>query len=142
VFEGVQLTGADVFWLAEASGTDGVWRAANLHLEGAILAGAQLERADLHEAQLTGANLYSATFDQTSHLNAAVLTGASLDQVTYTLTERATGRHIQTLMPKMAASLVDAGWIERELEYLPRATAWTYRVTQAGVAAANLPRQR
>lgn len=54
--------------------------------------------------------------------------------ITYTLTERGTGRHIQTLTPTMVTSLVDAGWIERD------ATTWTYRVTQAGVAAANLPR--
>lgn len=56
------------------------------------------------------------------------------------LTERDTGRHIQTLTAKMVTSLLDAGWLEREPGYPRNATTWTYRVTQAGVAAANLPR--
>lgn len=60
--------------------------------------------------------------------------------VTYTFTERDTERHIQTLTPTMVTSLVDAGWLEREPGYLRDAKTWTYRVTRAGVAAANLPR--
>lgn len=55
---------------------------------------------------------------------------------TYTITERTTGRLIQTLTPTMVTSLVDAGWIERELGQ----SQATYRAMQAGVIAANLPR--
>src|SRR5260370_23816307 len=48
-FRGVQLTGADVAWLAERSGRDalGLGRVSNLHLDGAVLRGAHLERAVL-----------------------------------------------------------------------------------------------
>lgn len=55
----------------------------------------------------------------------------------YTSTERTTGHHIQTRTPKMVTRLVDAGWIERE----PGQARVTYRVTPAGVAAANLTRR-
>ncbi len=65
-------------------------------------------------------------------------TPSSSLSLTYTLTERATGCHIQTLTPKMATSLIDAGWIEREPGYPRGAKTWTYRVTHADVAAANL----
>lgn len=55
--------------------------------------------------------------------------------IVYSITERTTRRLIQTLTPTMVTSLVDAGWIERE----PGQSRATYRVTPAGVAAANAP---
>lgn len=113
VFKGVELSGADVCWLAEWSGRSFFEAAPDLHvgeanlragrlqgadlrkahlkgvnlraaqLERAVLAGAHLERADLRAARLQGANLTSATFDKATLLNAAVLTKVLLDQVTY-----------------------------------------------------------
>jgi hypothetical protein len=102
-FHAVNLTGADVGWLAEQvrSSNDGfvpdlyLERAAltaahleqatlsDAHLEGAILVGAHMEGADLRPAHLKGADLRLATFDKNSHLNGAVLAGASLDQAIY-----------------------------------------------------------
>jgi len=52
---GVQLTGADVDWLAKRVQSDGFLHSvSDLHLEGANLFQARLERAGLHEAHLRG----------------------------------------------------------------------------------------
>src|SRR5258707_13957794 len=93
-FDGISLTGADVFWLAERVRNDEFSRSvpdlhlertrlARTHLEGANLISAHLEGVDLsfahlegahfNEAQLRGANLWQA------HLEGAYLTGAYLE---------------------------------------------------------------
>ena len=53
----VQLTGADVSWLAEQSGCDQDGLMLNLHLEGASLFAAHLEEATRAGAHLERANL-------------------------------------------------------------------------------------
>lgn len=87
VFKGVELTGADVSWLAGHSGRitlDIIHEDApdlhlesgdlvEAHLEGASLAGAHLEGASLAGAHLGNANLIMA------HLEGAYLTGAHLE---------------------------------------------------------------
>jgi Pentapeptide repeats (8 copies) len=70
--EGARLTGADVSWLAEHSGRDGIGRVLNLHLEGAYLNETHLEQARLMAAHLEGANLGGA------YLERADLSGAYL----------------------------------------------------------------
>ncbi len=112
-FDGMRLTGADVFWLAgatlclEASSLSQAQAEAQLrnpktwdnltlqqlHLEGALLTSAQLhgaflvgvhlEGADLDSANLTDAVLVQATFDRASRLNNVQLAGASVDQVAF-----------------------------------------------------------
>ncbi|HEX8995193.1 MAG TPA: pentapeptide repeat-containing protein [Ktedonobacterales bacterium] len=77
VFKGVQLTGADVYWLAEASGRDEFGGLPNLHLEQATLSSAQLEKADLRRAQLKGAYLVWAHLDG-ADLRRVQLEGANL----------------------------------------------------------------
>jgi uncharacterized protein YjbI with pentapeptide repeats len=81
-FFGVPLTGADVSWLAEQSGRDGIGSVANLHLEGADLRGAHLERAGLREAHLEGANLSVAHLENSdfsyAHLERVTLSNAHL----------------------------------------------------------------
>jgi Pentapeptide repeats (8 copies) len=57
---GVNLSGADVSWLAEQSGRDEYGRVPNLHLEGANLYKADLKRAELSRAHLEGATLVNA----------------------------------------------------------------------------------
>jgi uncharacterized protein YjbI with pentapeptide repeats len=71
-FAEVDLTGADVYWLAGQSSYifAGV---PNLHLEGAGLSWTQLEGANLREAHLEGANLSHA------HLEGADFLGAHLE---------------------------------------------------------------
>ena len=71
-FDEVPLTGADVSWLAERSGRDAYGRVPNLHLEGANLGEAHLERALLEYAHLESAYLGEA------HLEGALLNGARL----------------------------------------------------------------
>ncbi len=71
-FDGIQLSGADVAWLAEQSGRDENGGVPNLHLEGAILTRAHLEDADLGAAHLGGADLRFA------HLGGADLRFAHL----------------------------------------------------------------
>lgn len=88
VFKGVHLTGADVFWLAEASGDDWAEWVPNLHLEGAdlreahlagaVLTGAHLEGVALDRAQLAGADFSLARLAG-AHLCRAQLAGADLD---------------------------------------------------------------
>jgi uncharacterized protein YjbI with pentapeptide repeats len=95
VFQGVKLTGADVFWLtalalaeqengdlSEAARKLREYRqfgfsAAMLHLEGADLSGAQLQNANLRGAHLSGANLSEAQL-QESDLRGTELTDANL----------------------------------------------------------------
>jgi uncharacterized protein YjbI with pentapeptide repeats len=72
-FDGVRLTGADAFWLAEQSVHDELGQLANLHLEGADLSAAYLEKAVLLGAHLEGATLGLA------HLEEANLTNAHLE---------------------------------------------------------------
>jgi uncharacterized protein YjbI with pentapeptide repeats len=70
------LTGADVFWLAEASGRE--WRngpVPDLHLEGAFFNKVHLEGANLDGAHLEGATLGEA------HLEGIHLVGAHLKGV-------------------------------------------------------------
>ena len=71
-FDGVQLTGADVFWLAEQVHNE-YGLVSNLRLEGANLRGAQLQGANLRKAQLQGANLSGATLDSETRLANAVI---------------------------------------------------------------------
>lgn len=82
-FEGVRLTGADVYWLAEASGRDEFGGLPNLHLEGANLNGAQLEGAHLSFVHLEGASLNGAQLEgadlEQAQLAGAYLTGAQLN---------------------------------------------------------------
>jgi len=66
-FDGIELTGADVTWLADQSGRDTIGDLRNLHLEGADLRSAHLEGANLRKAYLEGARLNFA------HLEGAVL---------------------------------------------------------------------
>jgi Pentapeptide repeats (8 copies) len=75
-FEGVKLTGAEVFWLAEHSERDQDGLVPVLHLAGASLTGAHLERVNLLGAYLERANLTAA------YLERANLTGAHLAEAT------------------------------------------------------------
>src|SRR5690242_5454448 len=62
-FDGVRLTGAEVFWLAKASGRDRYdGRVPNLHLERAYLSEAHLEGANFYEAHLERTYLFHAHF--------------------------------------------------------------------------------
>jgi uncharacterized protein YjbI with pentapeptide repeats len=88
-FDAVQLTGADVHWLAEQSGRDELGDLPNLHLEGANLSHTHLEGADLRGAHLEGAGLTWAYLEgadlryawlQSAFFNHAHLTGAELDR--------------------------------------------------------------
>jgi uncharacterized protein YjbI with pentapeptide repeats len=79
-FHGVQLTGADVGWLAEQSGRDATGRMPNLHLEGAVLREAHLESANFWQAHLEGADL-TLTHPEGAQLVAAHLEGANLSGV-------------------------------------------------------------
>lgn len=72
-FDNVQLTGADVHWLANQSGYDALDGVPNLHLEGADLREARLQGTDLRAAHLERANLWGI------HLEAASLRGAHLE---------------------------------------------------------------
>jgi uncharacterized protein YjbI with pentapeptide repeats len=83
--DGMLLTGADVFWLAERSERskyDEYLR--NLHLEGAGLTGAHLERAELRGVHLEGARLWGAHLERANlieaHLEQAVLVNAHLER--------------------------------------------------------------
>ncbi len=62
-------------------------------------------------------------------------------RVSYRIVERETGRDVQTLAIPMVASLTEAKWIASEHATRDPATgmllSWSYRVTQAGIAAAN-----
>ena len=78
VFKGVQLTGADVLWLAEDSGRGDLGRVPNLRLEGADLRDAHLEGADLSRAHLEGANLEGANLSG-AHLQGAYLSSAHFE---------------------------------------------------------------
>jgi uncharacterized protein YjbI with pentapeptide repeats len=102
-FDGVELTGADVFWLATETGRDDSQDVSrylpNLHLEGAILLEAHLEGADLRGAHLEGAILRFAHLEQASllyahlasadlfeaHLEGANLARTSLEQANLSL---------------------------------------------------------
>lgn len=83
-FHHVQLTGAEVCWLAEQSGRVGafVGPAPNLHLEGADLEGTHLEGATLNDAHLEGATLSYAHLEgadlERAHLQGATLGAAHL----------------------------------------------------------------
>jgi uncharacterized protein YjbI with pentapeptide repeats len=81
----VQLTGADVFWLANQSGRSPIGWLPNLHLEGAQLFQAYLEGADLRGAHLEGANLRLAHLKNAllrdTHLERADLREAHLDEI-------------------------------------------------------------
>lgn len=103
-FDGITLTGADVFWLAarslagrgdESSISTATTRLTNgrfvptlpeLHLEGADLKMAHLEKADLIWAHLEGANLFFANLERAyllrAHLEQANLQGAHLEGAT------------------------------------------------------------
>ena len=74
----MQLTGAEVSWLAERSGRNAGGEAPNLNLEGATMDHTCLEGADLRRAHLEGANLYGAHLEQANlsyaHLEEARLT--------------------------------------------------------------------
>jgi pentapeptide repeat protein len=95
-FDGVPLTGADVFWLAVTSRHDEFGGVPQLHLEGAILGwvqlagtdlrGAHLEHAYLFAAYLAGADLRGTHLEGAdlfaAHLEGADLRGAFLDSKT------------------------------------------------------------
>ncbi|HEX9414863.1 MAG TPA: pentapeptide repeat-containing protein, partial [Ktedonobacterales bacterium] len=68
-FKGVELTGADVFWLAKQVRGENGW-VPKLHLEGANLTEAHLERANLSEAHLEGTRLARAHLEGTDLHNA------------------------------------------------------------------------
>jgi uncharacterized protein YjbI with pentapeptide repeats len=90
---GVNLTGADVSWLATQTGLYAFGRVPNLHLEranlpeahleGAVLGEAHLERANFRAAHLEGAMLVLAKLTETNlnlaHLEQADLRGAWFD---------------------------------------------------------------
>jgi uncharacterized protein YjbI with pentapeptide repeats len=76
-FDGIRLTGEDVYWLAEQSGRDTSGSVPNLHLEGAILIRAHLERAELVQAHLESAVLLEANLEG-ANLHATCLKGANL----------------------------------------------------------------
>ena len=80
---GVELTGADVFWLAKQLGAIAE-EESDLHLEEADLRLAHLEGADLHGAHLEGVNLVSAHLEEAflwgTHLEAASLNDAHLEK--------------------------------------------------------------
>jgi hypothetical protein len=87
-FDGIPLTGADVFWLAVGSVRDQHGTGPNLHLEGANLEGANLraahlEGASFREAHLEGADLSEAHLEGAdlvlAHLEGASLRGAHLE---------------------------------------------------------------
>ena len=86
-FQDVQLTGAEVCWLAEQSGRAVPFLPIrpNLHLERAGLRGAHLEGADLSAAHLEGAFLMAAHVERANlygiHLEGANLMGADLKGV-------------------------------------------------------------
>ena len=83
-FNGVALSGADVFWLAEESGRNGTGWVPNLHLERANLGAAHLEGANLMGARLARANLTSVHLEgatlERARLEGAHLVGAHLEQ--------------------------------------------------------------
>lgn len=95
-FDGIKLTGEDVFWLAELSGREYYLVSSavpNLHLDGADLSYATLTNANLRRATLTGANLRFATLDDAdlgeatlddADLGEAMLDGADLSGATLT----------------------------------------------------------
>ncbi len=72
----IDLTGADVYWLAQKAGI-GTFGAPDLHLEGAKLTRAHLEGANLMNAHLEGAYLGGAYLEGAS-LNDTFLVGANL----------------------------------------------------------------
>jgi hypothetical protein len=81
----LQLTGADVFWLAAESGRSPLVGAVqNLHLEGVHLANSHLEQANLRGAHLERAFLIGAYLEQAVlievHLEEADLRAADLEQ--------------------------------------------------------------
>ncbi|MGO8951435.1 MAG: pentapeptide repeat-containing protein [Ktedonobacterales bacterium] len=82
-FAEVELTGADVHWLAEQSGPDENSHVANLHLQYANLFRAHLVGANLREAHLDGARLTQAHLEHANlseaHLEHANLRGARLE---------------------------------------------------------------
>jgi uncharacterized protein YjbI with pentapeptide repeats len=79
-FDGLKLTGADLRWLANQTGYDGLGHAPNLHLESAHLNGAQLERAHLSGAHLERVKLFGAQLKRATFYGAH-LEGADLRAV-------------------------------------------------------------
>ena len=77
-FYNVELTGADVCWLAEQSVRDEDGSLSNLHLEGADLSQAQLEGAYLDGAHMAGANFYQAQLQGAGLGDAQIGKGRSL----------------------------------------------------------------
>ena len=61
--------------------------------------------------------------------------------VLYRIWETATGRLIQEVTPQMLESLLLAGWLQRtpSARESDLALTWAYRVTEAGITAANGP---
>jgi hypothetical protein len=72
-FDGQELTGAEVYWLAEQVRIKSIW-VPDLHLEGATLKLAQLQGAHLGQAHLEGADLRAAN-PEGAYLGAAQLPG-------------------------------------------------------------------
>lgn len=64
-------------------------------------------------------------------------TNAQVRNVHYYIIERGTRLMVQQVVTRMVNALLEAGWIE----HVPggNANEWTYRVTEAGIAAANGP---
>jgi hypothetical protein len=59
--------------------------------------------------------------------------------VVYRLLERSTGRELQIVAKRMVMGLFVAGWIEPVGAITADMQVWTYRITEAGIAAAHRP---
>jgi uncharacterized protein YjbI with pentapeptide repeats len=164
-FQGVSLTGADVFYLAARAlaGPDGqvqlkealerlrraqrdaVLRVtldlSGLDLSGAVLPRATLERAALTGATLTGANLIGATLTG-AILSRATLTKANLDSATLTSADLGEATLTDAILRYATLTRADLGEATLTSADLYRATLTSADLHEATLTGANLRRAK
>jgi uncharacterized protein YjbI with pentapeptide repeats len=132
VFQYVQLTGADVFWLAAQSGAGKYGEVPNLHLEGAWLLRAHLEGAVLLQAHLDMADI------RTAHLERATLAEAHLEGADLDESHLEEARLVRAHLEDASLSDIHLENANLTLARLARANLGLARLERADLSGANL----